>query len=304
MSSLPTVRVTKIQKFCTHDGPGIRTTVFFKGCPLRCQWCHNPETQEAGAQFFYNASLCIGCGACAAVCPAGGHTLGGETHAIDRIACRRCLACCDACPTGALEDCGRPMTVDAILAAAEQDRAFYGRDGGITLSGGEPTAQSEGALALLAAARTSGIHTALETCGYFDSALAEPLVRATDLFLWDIKDTDDARHREYTGVSNRRILENLSTVDALGGCTVLRCILVRGVNTTEEHYAALAELYRSLRGCLGIEFIPYHTYGASKSLSLGGDSTAREDWIPTAADLKAARSALRKAGAKVIGARR
>ena len=280
--------VTKIQKFCTHDGPGIRTTVFLKGCPLRCVWCHNPETQSSRTEFFHSPQFCLGCGACAAVCPNGVHCFNPE-HIIDRSRCTGCMACAEACPSGALEACATLMNTDAILQEVLKDRAFYGERGGLTLSGGEPLLHGRAIPPLLQAAKDAGITTAIETCGVFDAALLEELVPLTDLFLWDVKDTDPIRHQQNTGGSLATVLANLRHADALGARTRLRCILLRGVNLEESHLAALCEVFHSLRRCEGIELLPYHTYGDSKNAQLGRPSAAHPEWIPTEAELAFAR---------------
>lgn len=280
--------VTKIQKFCTHDGPGIRTTVFLKGCPLRCVWCHNPETQQVAPEFFYTAQFCLGCGACAAACPAGVHRL-AEGHEMDRQLCTGCMACAEACPSGALEISGRDMTTEEIMAEVMKDRAFYGKNGGLTLSGGEPMIHGREIRFLLQAAKEAGLTTAIETCGVFDDALLEAIVPLTDLFLWDVKDTNGARHRQNTGGALETVISNLRKADAMGAKTRLRCILLQGVNLKETHLSALAALYHSLRGCEGIELLPYHTYGDAKNVQLGRDSAAHPEWIPTAEQMEEAR---------------
>ena len=272
--------VTKIQKFCTHDGPGIRTTVFLKGCPLRCLWCHNPETQSRRMEFFHSPQFCLNCGACAEVCPVGAHTFAPE-HQIDRSLCTGCMACTAACPTGALESCATMMSPDAIIAEVLKDRAFYGTKGGLTLSGGEPLLHGRAVLPILQAAKDANITTAIETCGVFDASLLADVVPLTDLFLWDVKDTDAACHQRNTGASLDTVLNNLRWADSLGAKTRLRCILLAGVNLEEAHLAALAELYHSLRHCEGIELLPYHTYGDSKNVQLGKASAAHVEWIPS-----------------------
>ena len=270
--------VTKIQKFCTHDGPGIRTTVFLKGCPLRCLWCHNPETQSARLEFFHSPQFCIGCGACVQVCPAGVHTTGKKPQ---RSLCTGCMACAEACPTGALEACAKAMTPEEIVAEVLKDRAFYGADGGLTLSGGEPLLHGRAILPLLRKVKEAGITTAIETCGVFEPALLEEFVPLTDLFLWDVKDTDPVRHKENTGGALETVLSNLRQADDMGAKTRLRCILLRGVNLNPVHLRNLCELYHHLRGCEGIELLPYHTYGDAKNEQLGRASSAHPEWIPT-----------------------
>ena len=276
--------VTKIQKFCTHDGPGIRTTVFLKGCPLSCIWCHNPETQFSQMEFFHSPQFCLGCGACADACHHGVHRF-TPAHEMDRSRCTGCMACTEACPSGTLEACATMMSSDAILQEVMKDRAFYGEHGGLTLSGGEPLLHGRSILPILQGAKAAGITTVIETCGVFAPSLLEELVPLAYLFLWDVKDTDPARHQANTGGSLATVLANLHRADALGARTRLRCILLSGVNLNEPHLAALCELFRSLRHCEGIELLPYHTYGDSKNAQLGRPSAAHPEWVPTETQL-------------------
>lgn len=263
------LEVTDIQKGCTHDGPGLRTTVFLKGCPLHCRWCHNPETQHKGKETYYRPDKCIGCFRCVEVCPAGIHSSQDGMHLYDPQGCIRCMACSEACPGGAMEAVSKTMELEDVVNEVLSDRVFYRRRGGLTVSGGEPTLQREGLLALLDAVKAEGIHTCLETCGYFPESLVPALAERVDLFLFDVKDTDNARHLENTGVELSRILYNLQLLDRCGAKTVLRCILIPEVNLLDGHAQSLAELYRSLSHCQYIELLPYHPYGLSKSEQLG-----------------------------------
>ena len=293
------LKVTEIQRFCMHDGPGVRTAVFLKGCPLRCAWCHNPETQKMDSELLLYSQKCVGCMGCLNSCSVGAHSV-GEVHEIDREKCVTCFACSDGCPTGALEKCGTDMTVEEILKTAEKDRAFYGEFGGLTVSGGEPFAQKESALELLKACRKRGISTAVETCGYADTHILEDSVPFVDLFLWDIKDTDDIRHKKYTGVSNKLILENLKAVNNLGANIRLRCILVKGVNSDEGHYNNIAEIARTIEHLDGVEFIPYHAYGGSKAVFLGLKDNGNREWIPSENDVIYAKEYLASKGICVL----
>ena len=292
--------VTEIQRFCMHDGPGVRTVVFCKGCPLRCAWCHNPETQRATPEMLFYESKCIYCGACVSACPTGAQSIHPD-RVFDRDKCAACGTCAAVCCTDAITPAARGMTVDEILAAVLRDKAFYGDRGGITVSGGEPMLHPEGVIALLTACKEAGITTCVETCGEFSPPHLPALCGVTDLFLWDVKDTDPARHKTYTGADNTRILQNLKEADRLGAKTRLRCILVGGVNTAESHYGALAELCAGLTHCEGVEFIPYHAYGGSKMLPLGMPDNGRVEWIPDGRTVEGAKEFLRNRGVTVIG---
>lgn len=276
MSKLP---VVMIQRFCMHDGPGIRTTVFLKGCPLRCVWCHNPETQQEKQQMYYTPSRCIGCMACSAVCPAGAHCFTEKQHRYRRDLCNMCGSCAAICPTEALESVFCWMDIREIMDEVRKDSAFYGTEGGLTVSGGEPMAHPLETLELLKAAKAAGIGTAVETCGYFAPEYVEPLCQAADTLLWDVKDTDDERHRQNTGVSNRRILSNLFLADRYSANLILKCILLKGVNDTEEHVKNLSLLSGKLKHVKRTELFSYHPLGASKAERLGLEADGRTEWV-------------------------
>ena len=284
------MKVAEIQRFCMHDGPGIRTVVFAKGCPLRCEWCHNPETREKASTLLFYPAKCISCGACSS-CTYQVHGF-SEYHTMQRENCIRCGACASLCPTGALELCGREMTRDEIMREIARDKAFYTKGGGVTFSGGEPFTWGEELISLLASCKSQGISTAVETCGYTSAVLLEKAVPYTDLFLWDVKDTDDDRHMAGTGVPFAPILQNLQLVDRLGGKTRLRCILLSGVNTFPSHYRALKQLAQSLRHCEGVEFLPYHAYGSAKGEAAGLPDIAHPEWIPTEEQIREAKAFL------------
>ena len=199
--------IFNIQKYNMHDGPGVRTLVFFKGCPLRCKWCANPEGLLRKTQVMFKSDVCVSCGACVPVCPVGIHQMGPDGHFVDRsIDCVGCRACEDACLYNAIDICGETKTISELMEVVREDRGFYDvSGGGVTLGGGECTAQPEAALSLLQAAKQEGINTAIETCGYCKKETILKLAEFVDLFLFDIKHFDSDRHSELTGVRNEII---------------------------------------------------------------------------------------------------
>lgn len=259
--------VFNIQRFSIQDGPGIRTTVFLKGCPLRCAWCHNPESHRMLPEILFDKSKCLNCGACAQIC--SNHSLKNETHIFDRAKCASCGKCAEICLSGALELCGKEMSDTEVIQTALRDKAFYQNDGGVTLSGGEPLMQKEFSLSLLKLAKENGIHTAVETSGYGTSETIRDFSEFTDLFLYDIKLTDNDAHVEYTGVSNDRILENLFLINDLKKRIILRCPMIPGVNLTSTHVQNIFSLSEKLSSVESIEFEPYHPLGVNKSRLMG-----------------------------------
>jgi pyruvate formate lyase activating enzyme len=262
--------VFDIQHFCVDDGPGIRTAVFLKGCPLRCVWCHNAEGLSAQPQLYYTAGSCTGCGQCEAACAQKAHRIGADGHTIDRSACTACGTCAKVCPNGALRLAGRPMTAEEVLTEVAKNIPFYRNSGGgMTLSGGEPLAQSIFSAALAQAAQHRGISVCVETCGYGDPAALETLAQYTDLFLFDFKHSDPRAHKAYTGVDNALILENLQRLAAWNKPVILRCPVIPGVNDTDAHYTAIARLANTYDTITEIHLMPYHPYGLSKFAAMG-----------------------------------
>jgi pyruvate formate lyase activating enzyme len=261
--------VFNIQKYSLHDGPGIRTTVFLKGCPLRCGWCHNPESRAAEPEIAWSEARCIHCGQCSEVCPqsAAGRPAAPE---IDRQRCLRCGQCVAVCPTGARELVGRQRTVAEVLAEILQDRIFYDESGGgVTLSGGEPLMQPEFAVELLAACRAQGLHTAVDTCGYGRCEDLLALAAVTDLFLYDVKILDDDRHRQYTGASNVVILENLKALCQLRADVWIRVPVIPGFNDSGRDVEAIAAWVASLGDIRRLHLLPYHALGRNKAERVG-----------------------------------
>ena len=285
--------VFDIEKFAVHDGPGIRTVVFLKGCPLRCRWCHNPESQSARSEVLFSAEKCLGCGKCAAVCPAGCHTVDAGRHRFDREGCLGCGKCAELCPPQALKVAGRMMSVAEVMREVLGDRAFYENSGGgMTVSGGEPLSHPEFTHALLEAAKRRNLDTAVETCGFAPWPMLAPLLGQVDLWLWDIKAAPH-HHRELTGVDSAPILENLRKLDAAGGATVLRCPLVPGVNDTDADFAHIASVANSLKHVRRIDLEPYHPLGENKCRQLGREPGYRGEFAPPEA-VERALAALKK----------
>ena len=260
-----TGRLFEIQRFSIHDGPGIRTTVFLQGCPLSCLWCHNPEGHPDHSLISFQPDKCVGCLACFAACQREAHRMEDDRHTLDRSLCVACGTCTAECHAGALEKVGREATVAEVIDEVLEDEPFYEiSGGGMTLSGGEPLCQLDFAAALLTEARARNIHCAVETSGAvpFDYiASIQPLV---DLFLYDLKETDPERHREFTGVSNDRILANLKQLHAAAARIRLRLPLIPGYNDRPEHFARVVDLVGILPGLEGVELMPYHRLGTSK----------------------------------------
>jgi glycyl-radical enzyme activating protein len=260
--------VFDIQPFSIYDGPGIRTTVFLKGCPWRCAWCHNPESWAPGVQIAYTPGLCVGCGACAAVCPQDAHRVQDGRHTFDRSRCVACGKCVEACPSLALELSGRSMTVAEVMAPVLADRQFFAETGGgLTVSGGEPLMQADFTVALLAAGRAAGIHTAVETSGAGRPQDVERIARLADLVLYDIK-AAPGDFRRLTGADYDLAVAHLGLIKKAGCALWLRLPLVPGVNDTEPHFANSARLVNEIQP-ERVEIVPYHVLGVEKRRRFG-----------------------------------
>jgi glycyl-radical enzyme activating protein len=281
-------RVFDIQRFSVHDGPGIRTTVFLKGCPLRCVWCHNPEGITPSQTISFLPAKCITCGECVKICEHQAHRLesGGEngsaaTHIYDRDRCEACGRCTTHCDARALEAVGRTVTVEEAMAEIRQDKAFYANSGGgLCLSGGEPLAQFEFTRELLAAAGREGIHRCLETSGFASWSRLQALIHLVDLFLFDFKETDPQRHIEFTGQSNELILSNLRGLHDAGASIQLQCPIIPEYNDREAHMEGIATLALSLPRLTGVQLLPYHPLGKSKIERFGLTTPANLPGVP------------------------
>jgi pyruvate formate lyase activating enzyme len=277
--------IFSIQHFSIHDGPGIRTTVFLKGCPLSCEWCSNPESQLGYPEIITNDAKCIGCGKCVEICKPSAIEFVDNLRRIDRDKCNLCLECAKVCPSGAIEQVGRYMTVEEVVKEVEKDRVFYlNSDGGVTLSGGEPLAQGEFVCQVLKECQEKGIHTTLDTCGYAQWDIWEEAIKYTDLVLYDIKHLDPKKHREGTGVSNELILSNARKVTSRVR-TWLRFPIIPGYNDSASHIKELSEFVTQLnaeRICL----LPYHAWGEQKYQRLGRNYPLRGLLVPTDEDIQ------------------
>lgn len=254
MPSNPTARVFNIQKYSIYDGPGIRTIVFFQGCPLSCLWCSNPEGQTARPQILLSRNLCTLCGACVKACPNSLHAIKGDppVHILSHEGCTGCGACVEACPNDALAQCGSEMTLEQIMDVVLEDREFYETSGGgMTASGGEPLSQAEALEALFSSCRNEGISTAIETSGFAPHAVLERVAPLTKLFLYDLKHMDDGIHKKLTGVSNRQILENLAWLLDNEYAVRVRMPLINGCNTDDAEIAARVRFLLPWKGSVG-----------------------------------------------------
>lgn len=261
--------IFNIQRYSIHDGPGIRTTVFLKGCPLRCHWCANPESQDPGPQLLVRNVKCSRCGACVFACPAKAISMDANLgRVIDWNRCHQCLDCVPVCLFGALTTSGQPTQVMDIVNEAERDLVFYQTSGGgVTISGGEPLFQPAFTIELLQALKDRGLHTALDTSGYAPSEVFREAAAATDLILLDLKHLDPEMHKQYTGVDNRLILANAQAATSAAALWI-RIPLIQGFNDSREHIQSLAELAKDL-GAEKLSLLPYHQGGQVKSEQIG-----------------------------------
>jgi pyruvate formate lyase activating enzyme len=296
--------VFDIRKYSIHDGPGIRTTVFFKGCPLNCWWCHNPESQAKKPEILFRQPRCIQCDTCLVVCQEGAISRIEGVTLIDPEKCTLCGDCLENCYAQALEIAGRSMTVDEVLAEIEQDIIFYDQSGGgATFSGGEPLLQHDFLKGLLQACAARGIHTVLDTCGYAPWKALDDLREFVGVFLYDLKLIDEAQHRHYTGVPNRLILKNLQRLSDLGQSIIVRIPVIPGMNDQEDNLRQMGKFLSGLSSPERIDLLPYHTVGLSKYISMQKQYRLNEVQTPSEERMAELAEILRGYGLKIkIGA--
>lgn len=263
--------IFQIQRWSIHDGEGIRSTVFLKGCPLRCKWCANPESWNNAPEVLFFREQCSGCGRCVQVCSTGAiETENGTINGFARERCGGCFECCTVCPTGARKKIGSTVTVEDVLKVIKRDAIFYRESGGgVTFSGGEPFAQPEFLRQLVASCSRLGLDTAVETCACFDWDRVKDIFELLDCVFVDIKHMDDQVHKELTGVGNLRILENIASISRVHPKTIVRVPLIEGVNAGEQNIRKMCEFLRQNTRVEGVEILPYHDFGVSKYRAVG-----------------------------------
>jgi pyruvate formate lyase activating enzyme len=299
--------VFNIQRYAIHDGSGVRTLVFMKGCPLKCLWCSNPEGQKTHPETGFMAAKCVGAETCRArcidACSEKGMTLSRDGRPIiNRVRCTHCGKCSKACYYGALELIGREMTLEDVLSVLEKDRPFYRRSGGgVTVGGGEPLLQAEFVTQLLAACQNRYLHTALETTGFGSRTHLRKMLEHVDLVYFDIKHMDSGRHRELTGVPNEPILENVRAVVSAGTRyeTVIRVTTIPGLNDSEENIAASARFTAEL-GCENMELVPYHRLGIGKYVQYGMEYELGDVESPTKERMQELRHLVERLGLREV----
>lgn len=290
-------KIFEIKRFAVHDGDGIRSTVFFKGCPLKCVWCHNPEGLSFLPQLAYYAHKCISCGECIAVCPTGAHTLENGTHIFHREKCVACGRCESVCLGNALTLYGRNRTVDELLPLLLEDKEFYDNSGGgVTLSGGECLLYADFCAELLKKLKENGVHTAVDTCGFVSKSSLDKVIPYTDIFLYDIKAFGEDVHKKCTGYSNQQILDNLLYLDEKGSQIEIRIPFVPKYN--QNQMKKIAQYLSGLKNVTKVRVLPYHNYAGSKYEALAMENTLPEH-LPREEELENAKALLQAYGLRI-----
>lgn len=275
--------ILDIQRCSIHDGPGIRTTVFLKGCPLKCKWCHNPESQSFKKQVSFNVSRCTNCLSCIKECSNGAHIIKDGVHSLDFSKCNACGKCVEECSNKALKIVGNEKTVSEVVNIVKKDIAFYkSSGGGVTISGGEVLSNADFASEVLKQCKDLGINTCVETSGFGSTKSIDKIIDYVDIFLFDYKVSNDEKHMEYVGVTNVGILKNLEYIYSKNKKIILRCPIIPSVNDTEEHFKCIRELITKYPNIEKVELLPYHDFGVNKSLNIGYDKNVYE--TPTEED--------------------
>ena len=264
--------VFDIQHFSVSDGPGIRTTVFLKGCPLHCEWCHNPESHSCKGQLMFYTEKCVNCGICMQFCPQKCHSMDHTVHLVDRKNCVNCGKCAENCKFGALQWIGTYLSVEKVMQEVLEDKFFYeSSGGGLTLSGGEPMFQPDFSIGIARKAKEEEINVCMETSGFCNTNKYLQMLPYLDLVLFDYKLTGNEKHRKYIGVDQDLILQNLVSTDTYGKKIILRCPMIPDVNIDDEHINGIVQVTKSLTNLLEIDLEPYHNIGISKREGLGID---------------------------------
>lgn len=285
-------KIFEIKRFAVHDGDGIRTTVFFKGCPLKCAWCHNPEGLSSKSELAYFSHKCISCGECVQACPTSAHTIENGVHVFSRDKCIACGKCVDACLTNACTLYGVDYSVDDLLPILLRDKDFYlSSNGGVTLSGGECLLYADFCAELLKKLKENGVHTAIDTCGFVAKTALDKVIPYTDIFLYDVKAFDDVVHKNCTGQSNKVILENLLYLDGLGCKSEVRIPYVPSFNDKEMQ--KIGEFLSKLKHLVKVKLLSYHSYAGSKYESLGMKNELPKT-LPTTEEMTRAKEILQK----------
>jgi len=296
-----TGKIFAIKKYSLHDGPGIRTTVFLKGCPLTCWWCHNPEGINVQPEFIYILQKCLRCGDCTPACPHHAIQLKDNLPVTNAGDCELCGSCLEVCPTGAREIVGEEITVDQLMQEIESDRVFYDESGGgVTFSGGEPFMQPQFLEALLQTSKARNLHTAVDTSGFVDTAILRNVSKYVDLFLYDIKMMNNERHRTFTGVSNSLIFKNLKWIVSAGKRVIVRVPLIPGINDDLKNMEHTADFIATLGGIERVDILPYFAESADKYRRLNRMHKMNDVKSPSNGDIEIIKTTFESYGLAVV----